>query len=198
MKSALPSEPNLRYWLRNIARVDGRILTKTIETLMAEDVFAVSDLRTFTGLPHFVNLFTALTREKIVAAIDAEAAAAMPPKPPAEIDSAVPTWLQEAEIVVQEAASSRKFELKLPEAPPRMPMQRKPLLRLGVEESEDDSEQQPATERGRGRTHSPRRGRERRAQSARAADRRAERGKSIRRAVNLARARAQARTRARA
>ena len=56
--------PPLRHWLLHSARLDHRIIDKTIATLTEEDCFSVADLVLLRGLPRFKTLFTAVTKDE--------------------------------------------------------------------------------------------------------------------------------------
>ena len=84
--------PPLRHWLLHSARLDHRIIDKTIATLTEEDCFSVADLVLLRGLPRFKTLFTAVTKEKLEQALDVDS----PRRQPLSLDEA-PSWLPAAD-----------------------------------------------------------------------------------------------------
>ena len=119
--------PTLRHWLEHTARLDPRVVDRSLTSLAAEDVYTVEDLSVLRSLPRFSQLLTAVTRSKISDALDANGKS----RAPLGLDDTAPSWLSEAadtllddlEIVDQKKGPQKKaggaggFELKLPAAP---------------------------------------------------------------------------------
>ena len=86
----------IRHWLLHTARLDHRIGSRAVETLSAEEVFTLPDLAVLRKLPRFSSCFTAVTAEKIAAAIDSD-----PLVSRQQLDPSIPSWLEEAGKVLE-------------------------------------------------------------------------------------------------
>ena len=193
LRMAEAEPPPLRHWLVHNARLDHRIIDRTIEELSKEDVFTVADLAVLRGTLRWLEMSTAVSRAKMAHALDNDA---LPLKPLGiDIDTA-PDWLAEAGAAllkiddglghkvgtIGESAARKKgdesaarpFQLQLPavgDATSQV-LQRPLRTDLALDDDDDEVDGGSSTRSSRSRKRSSRR--HRRSQSARAPQHRGE------------------------
>ena len=168
MSTSTPSnEPQLRYWLLNNARLDNRIIDRTVDALTNEDVFSVADLHSLNRVGRLEQLFTAVTSDKIAQALYAEA---LSKGPTGREDGSVPNWLSEAEgELALLKSTSGGFELSLPQAAPANGKAKQQIRPLDTKTLDDDMYEEEGSTTSERSSRGRRRGRrQRRSQSQRA------------------------------
>ena len=168
MSTSTPSnEPQLRYWLLNSARLDNRIIDRTVDALTNEDVFSVADLHSLNRVGRLEQLFTAVTSDKIAQALYAEA---LSKGPTGREDGSVPNWLSEAEgELALLKSTSGGFELSLPQAAPANGKAKQQIRPLDTKTLDDDMYEEEGSTTSERSSRGRRRGRrQRRSQSQRA------------------------------
>ena len=99
-----PSESDtMRHWLQHIVGLDSRIVERTASALEKEECFTVSDVVLLAKLPRFEEIFTAVTRTKLWAALRAPEDAT--PQLPVAPDDSIPAWLTEASAMLDPVTS---------------------------------------------------------------------------------------------